>query len=86
MFKVRPLHSASAVGDHASVRALLAAGANPNVKQQGGYTPLHTAAHNNDVTLAELLLAHGVEATMTTDEGQTALEMAAGDELRALLA
>ena len=45
---MRPIHSAVAVGDHASVRALLEAGADPNVRQQGGYTPLHTPAHNDD--------------------------------------
>src|SRR4051794_37832822 len=39
-FKVRPIHSAVAVSDHASVRALLEAGADPNVQQAGGHTPL----------------------------------------------
>ena len=82
---VRPIHSAAAVGDHASVRALLEAGANPNVKQQGGYTPLHTAAHNNDVVLAHLLLDHGADTSLTTDDGQTPLQMAEGDEVRALI-
>ena len=42
-FKVRPIHSAAAVRDRTSVRLLLEAGADPNVRQQGGYTPLHTA-------------------------------------------
>ena len=77
---MRPLHSAGAVGDHASVRALLEAGANPNVKQQAGYTPLHTAAHNNDVVLAELLLAHGADRTRDRRRRQTPLALAAGDE------
>src|SRR5687767_7296072 len=58
-FKVRPIHSAAAAGDNESVAALLEAGANPNVQQEGGYTPLHTAAHNNDRALVELLLRHG---------------------------
>ena len=44
VFKVRPIHSAAAVRDRTSVRLLLEAGADPNVRQQGGYTPLHTAA------------------------------------------
>jgi ankyrin repeat protein len=85
IFKVRPIHSASAVRDHASVRALLEAGANPNVKQQAGYTPLHTAAHNNDAALAQLLLDHGADTSLTTDDGQTPLAMAEGDEVRALI-
>src|SRR3954453_15861777 len=84
-FGVRPIHSASAVGDHASVRALLEAGANPNVTQQGGHTPLHTVAHNNDAVLARLLLEHGADTTLTADDGQTPLDMAEGDEVRALL-
>jgi uncharacterized protein len=85
-FKVRPLHSAAAVGDRESVRALLEAGADPDVRQQGGYTPLHTAAHNNDSEMVALLLTHGADTTARTDEGQTAADMAGGDEARALLA
>ena len=84
-FRVHPLHSASAVGDHASVRALLEAGANANVHQQGGFTPLHTAAHNDDATLARLLLDHGADPAAKNDAGQTPLEMATGDAVRALL-
>jgi hypothetical protein len=34
-----PLHSAVAAGDREAVRALLEAGADPNVRQQGGFTP-----------------------------------------------
>jgi ankyrin repeat protein len=64
------------VGDRESVRALLEAGADPNVRQQGGYTPLHTAAHNDDAELARLLLDHGADPAVKTDDGQTAADMA----------
>jgi uncharacterized protein len=72
------------VRDHASVRALLAAGADPNVRQQGGYTPLHSAAHSDDAELVRLLLAHGADPALTADDGRTAADMA-GERTRALL-
>ena len=78
-FRVHPIHSASAVGDHDSVRALLEAGANPNVRQQGGFTPLHTAAHNDDATLARLLLDHGADPSLAADDGKTPRDMASRD-------
>src|SRR3954453_23156550 len=58
---VRPLHSAPAAGDHDAVRALLEAGADPNVRQQGGYTPLLQAAHADDPELTGMLLEHGAD-------------------------
>jgi ankyrin repeat protein len=84
-FQVRPLHSAVAVRDPESVRALLAAGADPNVRQQGGYTPLHGAAHNGDAELCRLLLEHGADREARTDAGQTPAELG-GEATRALLA
>ena len=58
------------VRDHASVRLLLEAGADPNVRQQGGYTPLHTAAHSEDLELIQLLLAHGADRDARRRRGQ----------------
>jgi uncharacterized protein len=60
-FGVHPIHSACAVRDHESVRLLLEAGANPNVRQEGGFTPLDAAAHHDDAELTRLLLEHGAE-------------------------
>jgi ankyrin repeat protein len=56
---VRPIHSATAVGDYESVSALLEAGADPNVTQQGGYTPLDAARRNENTQIEQLLLEHG---------------------------
>ena len=83
-FGVRPLHSAAAVGDRASVHALLDAGANPNVGQQGGYTPLHTAAHNGDAEMARMLLAHGADPAARNDDGEKRA-LASDADVRALL-
>jgi uncharacterized protein len=81
-FKVRPIHSATASRDHDSVRALLEAGADPNVQQQGGYTPLHTAAHSADAELVELLLAHDADCTLPDDEGKIPRDMTSDAALR----
>jgi uncharacterized protein len=81
---VRPLHSATASRDHDAVRALLEAGADPNVRQQGGYTPLLQAAHADDPELAELLLAHGADRTAVADDGRDPLAMA-GPRVKPLL-
>jgi ankyrin repeat protein len=78
--QVTPLHSASAHRNaDVSLRmaeSLLAAGANPNVRQQGGWTPLHQAAAHGHGELLELLLAHSADARARSDDGQTAEEKA----------
>lgn len=84
-FKVRPIHSAAAARDLESARALLDAGADPDVRQNGGYTPLHTAAHNEDFELTRLLLAHDADRTLFDDEGKIPRDMTSNAELRALL-
>lgn len=84
-FKVRPIHSATAARDHDSVRALLEAGADSNVRQQGGYTPLHAAAHSEDFELVRLLLDHGADRTIPEDEGKIPRDMTSNAELRELL-
>jgi ankyrin repeat protein len=69
-------------------RALLAAGADPNVRQPGGYVPLHAAAATGAVDRIRLLLAHGADPHAATDDGRTALDLAeaAGhDEAAAVL-
>lgn len=75
--KVMPLHSAAAIGDVEICRALLAAEADPNAKQQAGYTPLMSAALRGNDELVELLLEHGAEVGATSDEDRTAADLAA---------
>jgi ankyrin repeat protein len=78
--RVSPVHSAAAHADPgravALARIVLEAGADPNARQQGGFTALHEAALNGNGPLVELLLAHGAIAGITNDAGQTPAELA----------
>lgn len=78
-FGVRPVHAAGAAHDHATMRLLLEAGADPNQRQQGGFVPLHEAAHSDDVEMARLLLAHGADPSLAADDGRDAKRIAADD-------
>jgi len=70
-FANQPLHAAAA-GRHVDLcRLLLAAGADVNATQHGGYTPLHEAAGSGDLELAELFLSAGANPLAPTDTGAT---------------
>jgi ankyrin repeat protein len=76
-FANQPLHAAAA-GRHIVVcRVLLAAGADVNATQHGGFTPLHEAAQHGDVEMTELFLSAGADPGLTTDAGETAADLAA---------
>jgi ankyrin repeat protein len=86
---VRPLHSAVAGSNTQAVLALLDAGADPNARQERGFTPLHGAAQNGDRDAVEALLAKGADPAATNDEGRSAADFATEkghDEIAALLA
>lgn len=72
-----PLIWACETGATASVEKLLAAGADPNVREIDGWTALHWAARNGHLRCAELLLEHGARIGWVDSEGLTALEWAA---------
>ena len=84
--RVRPLHSAAAARDVASAELLLDAGADPDARQQLGYTALHAAAHNDDEAMAALLLRHGADPTLRIDQGADARGIAQARESTAVLA
>ena len=83
-FGVRPVHAASAAHDHETMRLLLEAGADPNLRQQGGFVPLHEAARSDDAEMARLLLDHGADPGLAADDGRDARGMA-GARVAALL-
>ena len=78
-FANQPLHAAAA-GRHLEVcRVLVAAGADVNATQHGGYTPLHEAAQHGDVEMVELFLSAGADPSLRVAEGAPAdLAEAAG--------
>ncbi len=61
--EVQPLHSAVAGRSMEIVAALLVAGADPNARQQGGFTPLMAAEQHEDEDMVRLLMDHGAHET-----------------------
>lgn len=82
--RVRPLHSAVAARSVRVAEILLAAGADPNAQQIGGWTALMAAAKHGHVPLVEALLAANADASITADDGSTAIDLA-DDSVRELL-
>lgn len=74
--RVMPLHSAASSRNVAVVRQLLEHGADPNARQQSGFTSLHAAAQNGDLETLELLLRHGADPNARNDDGKTPADMA----------
>ena len=58
------------------IRALLVAGADPNLRSREGGTPLHTAAFGGDVEIVELLVAYGADPSITDARDHTPLDVA----------
>jgi ankyrin repeat protein len=71
-----PLHSAVSNRHVDLVEILLAAGADPNARQSGGWTPLHGASHNGDVASVALLLTAGADPAAVNDDGASVLSLA----------
>lgn len=73
----QPLHAAISLSrDPETVKLLLAAGADPDARQAGGFTPLFSAATANRRDLAELLISHGANAQARDDRSKTAADFA----------
>ena len=78
--KIRPIHSAVAAKATPIVQLLLASGADPNVKQLGGFTPLMSAAKHGELDIIAALLSHGARTTLKDDQGFTARDMALAEK------
>lgn len=70
-----PLMYAALYGDSDSVRRLLAAGADPNLKNDAGATALMWAV--GDLEKTRLLVDHGADVNARSDNGRTPLMIAA---------
>ena len=74
--KAAPIQSAAAAGHAKIVGLLLKYKADPNVREQGGYTPLHAAAQNGDRETIRALLYGGADLTLQSDDGKVPLDLA----------
>ncbi len=74
--KAAPLQSAAAAGHEKIVKMLLQNGADPNVREQGGYTPLHAAAQNGNEEMIRTLLYGGADMGLKSNDGKLPLDLA----------
>jgi len=78
--RVAPIHSAAAHRDPGRslemCRLLLEKGADPTLKQAGGWTPLHQAAAHGRMEVVELLLSRGADTEAVSDDDRTPAQMA----------
>ena len=70
MFFMGCLVDAVRRGDVQEVARLLAAGADPNVKDPDGDAPLHITAEQSRADLVELLLRHGADPNAKKRKGR----------------
>jgi ankyrin repeat protein len=71
-----PLHLAATNPDLTALKALLAAGADPNARDAEGSTPLHMAAYTQNAKHAQLLLEAGADPQAKTNAGRDPTSMA----------
>jgi ankyrin repeat protein len=74
--KAAPIQSATAGGHRKVVKMLLDNRADPNIREQGGYTPLHAAAQQGDEEMIHTLLFGGADMNLKSDDGKTPLDVA----------
>ncbi len=74
--EVRPVHSAVAGGAMEVVMMLLARGADPNSRQQRGFTPLMGAAAGGHEPMVRLLVGSGADPSLQGEDGRDAARVA----------
>ena len=81
----RLLHTAVREGAADAMTALLAAGANPNARDdESGESALHLAAYDGFEEGMRLLLAHGGDATAPDGDGSSPLHLASSSQFASL--
>ncbi len=75
------LHLACKMGLHRFVASLLARGADPDPRDNGGYTALHMASMSNHTEIVRLLIPYGADPTLRTLSGLTAADVAWSKEV-----
>ena len=75
--RVTALHAAVSTRNAALAATLLERGANPDARQETGFSPLHGAAAQGDAGLALLLVDRGADVNAKTDQGETPADVAA---------
>lgn len=73
---VRPLHSAVASRDMATVQAVLDGGPNVDSQQAGGFTALHAAALHGDEAMVNMLLKAHADDSLPAEDGRIAADFA----------
>ena len=73
---ITPLHYAAMNADSGPLKALVAAGANPNARDSEGRTPLHMAAFSIRTANAMLLMQAGADPLLKTNAGRDVLSLA----------
>jgi ankyrin repeat protein len=71
-----PMQSAAAAGHVKIVELLLKYKADPNVREQGGYTPLHAAAQNGDKEMIRALLYGGADLLLRSNDSRLPVDLA----------
>ena len=84
--KVSALHSSIAARRPDIVEVLLAAGANPDLRAEGGVTVFHEAGATGQIDVAEMLLKRGSDINATDNSGKTPLTHALDRKMDAMAA
>ncbi|KAK4988719.1 SPT3 Dosage dependent suppressor of Ty-induced promoter mutations-like protein [Elasticomyces elasticus] len=79
------LSMACSLALHRPVAALLARGANVDIRDKGGYTPLMIASLHGNTQILRLLVSKGADPTTRSLRGYTAYDLAASSSVRECL-